>query len=519
MKLYGQPAHAFDFDKIAASKTSATMKLRASKRGEKLTTLDGKTHTLPGNDIVIEDYKGALIDLCGIMGGANSHIWDKTKTIILFMQTYNPMNIRQTSMALAHRTEAAALFEKSLDPELVLPSMMRGIALMVTLTGGKVASRLYDIYPKPYKPSTVSCSTKKIDSYVGKQLTSKEIKQMLTPLGFTTIVNKKEVIVSVPSFRRDVTIDVDVIEETARIYGYHHIATKLPDREPPVVSPQKALTWEEEVKIRLRDWGYTETYTYSMISEEQMTEFKLSPSHAYKIANPLSGDWVYLRPSLLPSMLSAISQNLHIRDDFSLFELSMVYRYRVSDLPIEIPTLIVATLGHRFFEAKGVAQAIFSLFGIPFPTGIEPAKSPHYDPTYSLQLEDYGFVGEINTELLTKQKINIPVTVLELDFAKLVSNAMPGRTYTPIPRYPPVVEDLAFIVPPGSHVGPMIAAFQKAHPLISDVSLLDAHEQTRTFHVSYLDTKKNLLSEDVRPIREKLITLAQSQFGATLKEH
>ena len=130
MRAYGQPAHAFDFDAIAHGKNSATMILRASKKGEKLTTLDGKTHTLPGGDIVITDEKGRLIDLCGIMGAKNSSITTETKTIVLFLQTYDPIHIRKTSMALAHRTEAAGLFEKGIDPELVMPAFLEGVRLV-----------------------------------------------------------------------------------------------------------------------------------------------------------------------------------------------------------------------------------------------------------------------------------------------------------------------------------------------------------------------------------------------------
>jgi len=226
-----------------------------------------------------------------------------------------------------------------------------------------------------------------------------------------------------------------------------------------------------------------------MISEELMDTFNLDKTRAYKIANPLSYEWVYMRPSLRPSMLTTIKQNVHIRDELKLFELSMIYEYRPGNLPNEKPMLLVAWTGEHFYEAKGLAEAILQLFGIPLA-----------------QLESYGSVSVVET-----------VTILELDIAKLVACAKPQKTYIPIPKYPPSYEDFAFILPPQTPIGPMIAELKSAHPLIADVSLLDQYKTTTTFHITYLSPEKNLTTEDLRPIREKLIALAQQKFGATLK--
>lgn len=486
LRAYGQPAHAFDYDTITAQK----MLLRASKKGERLTTLDGKSHTLPGDDIVIEDGKGRLIDLCGVMGAQNSAIKETTKTVILFLQTYDPTRIRKTMMALAHRTEAGVLFEKGTDPELVLPAFIKGVQLVTELSGGTVASRLYDIYPKPYKPYAVSVTRTKSDAYIGKHLADKEITEILNPLGFQTKVTKDIITVTVPSFRRDVTIDVDIIEELARIYGYHNITSTLPNTAPPFVSPDPTLSWEEEIKIRLRDWGYTEMYTYSMISEELMDALGLDKAKAYKISNPLSKEWVYMRPSLWPSVLSAIKQNINIKPHLKPFELSMVYKYRHNDLPHEKSMLLVAWAGEKFYEAKGLGETILDLFGVS-------------------ELNRYGTITVLHSPTTA--------TILELDVEKLVADAKPQKTYIPIPKYPPSFEDLAFILLPRTPVGPIIEAFKAAHPLIFDVTILDQHQLTTTFHITYQSPEKNLTTEDLRPIREKLIAIAGKQFSTTLK--
>jgi phenylalanyl-tRNA synthetase beta chain len=518
MRAFGQPAHAFDYDEIKPASTrgeGAAMSLRESRRGEKVVTLDGKTHVLPGGDIIIEDGMGRIIDLCGIMGAENSGIKPTTTTVLLATQTYNPAHIRKTSMAIAARSEASSLFEKGLDSELTLPALKRGVELMEKLTGAKAASKLYDIYPKPYRPYSVTVTKGKISAYIGTALTDTEIRKILIPLGFTLSISKKDITVTVPSFRMDVTIDVDVIEEIARIFGYHNIPTKLPEGAPPIVISNPELEWEHEIKIRLRDWGFTELYTYSMISQKLMDIFGLDTKKAYKITNPLSEEWLYMRPSLWPSVLSSIEQNLHNRNELQVFELSMRYVWRSNDLPKEKLVLLVAWTGNKFREAKGLGQAILALFGLKYQLTDKTKQLPWYSDTH-LQLAEYGSVGEVNEQLLNRLNIHCPITVLELDIETLVKNAKLSKIYHPVSRYPPIIEDLSFIVPQGFQVGPLITILSHIHRLIESITFLDAYENKRTFRVMYNDPTKNLTGMDIAPIRQKLIEYAGEKFGATV---
>src|SRR3989344_4669902 len=230
MRAYGQPAHAFDYDRIGKNKNKIpVMLLRESKNGEGLTTLDGKTHTLPGHDIVIEDGNGTLIDLCGIMGAENSSIKNATTSVVLFMQTYDPGHIRKSSMALAHRTEAATLFEKGLDLELVLPTIYKSVELMQELAHAQIASPVYDVYDSKYEPVNVTVSKEKLTTYLGGAvLPDEEITDILQSLQLEAKLTKTEITVKVPSFRRDIAIDVDIIEEVAQTYGNHRIVATLP---------------------------------------------------------------------------------------------------------------------------------------------------------------------------------------------------------------------------------------------------------------------------------------------------
>ncbi len=515
MHAYGQPVHVFDYDRIA----DHVMELRASKKGEKLVTLDGKSHTLPGGDIVIEDGSGKLIDLCGIMGGKNSAVQDNTKRVVLFLQTYDATHIRKTSMQLAHRTAAAGLFEKGLDTELVKPVFMEGITMMEKFTGGRVASPVTDMYPVPYKAARVSIAVSKIHAYIGA-LKPSSIKEILKSLGFGVTMTSTAFTVTVPSFRRDVAIDVDVIEEIARVHGYHAIEAKLPDHAPPITIPDMELKAEEEIKIRLRDWGFTECITYSMVSEESLNSFGNHAGDAYKIANPLSSEWIYMRPDLLMTMLPVIRENIKLKSNLKLFELSMRYGFRQHDLPVEVPTLIVAWTNAAFPEAKGLAEALFSLFGIPFPADFTDAAREKALPWYGsnfLSLAEFGSLGELDHALLERSGISSPVTVLHIDVNALATHANAAKTYIPVPKYPPVVEDLAFVVPARFHVQPLIDLLSHAHALVSSVTLLDVHQNTRTFHVTYQDQSRNLTGEEIVPVRNKLIEMAQVKFGVLLK--
>ncbi len=520
MRMYGQPVHAFDFDEIKPNDLGVPyMKLRLSKNDEIITTLDGKTYTLTGEEIIIEDGEGRIIDLCGIMGAQNSSVNATTTRVLLFMQVYNPVQIRKAAMGLGIRTEAASLFEKGLDTELVLSALLKGIQLMQQITQCNVASKIYDFYPDPYKSKQVWVTRAKIDAYVGTKLTPKQIRNTLESLGFRIKIDSDMVSVHVPSFRRDIAIDVDIIEEIARMYGYHKISTRLPDSEPPVVILDPILNAEEEVKVRLRDWGYTETYNYSMISEEFMDIFNLNKNHAYKISNPLSSDWLYMRPSLLPNLLQKVQENLHHRSEFKLFELSMIYAYRENDLPYELPTLGVIWTGERFFEAKGLATALFKFFGISYGIleSIQGEESNWYS-NRNIRFGDYGQIGELNQTVLSKLKINCSITALSLNFEKIVNDSRPAQKYIPIPKYPPVIEDLNFIFSRDTAIGQVMTEIKLISSLIYSVSVLNRYENSIAFRINYLNPEKPLTETEVISIREKIIATVKRKFSADLKK-
>ncbi|MDQ3018718.1 MAG: phenylalanine--tRNA ligase beta subunit-related protein, partial [bacterium] len=220
----GHPTHVFDYDAVASKK----LVFRLSKKGEKITTLDGKSYELPGNDIVIDDGEGEIIDLPGIMGTKNSVVNNETKRIIFFVDNNDARLMRKTSLNLGIRTMAVQLNEKGVDAELALLALVRGVGLYQNFAAGKILSRVHDYYPKPYKPHSIKISHNEIVSKIGVTIEKPRIKKILEDLGFKTKLTGNNFDIIVPSTRaEDVTIGEDIVEEVARIYGYHNLPSEI----------------------------------------------------------------------------------------------------------------------------------------------------------------------------------------------------------------------------------------------------------------------------------------------------
>lgn len=515
----GHPLHAFDYDTLAGKKII----VREAKKGETAITLDGKTHTFRGGEVVFDNGSGEIVDLPGIMGTQNSVISQKTKRVLLWVEDIDSRKIRYSSMGLSIRSQAAVINEKHPDPELGYEALKRAAYFYQTAAGGRIVSAVIDIYPDKPVPKVVTLGKKLLTQYLGTDISDREVKDILGRLNFLTEIKNgtsgrdTEYIVTPPTYRaQDIEIAEDVIEEIARIYGYHNIRTSLPSGELPLVIPDPVFTWENEIKVRLRDWGYTEIYTYSMLSREQLERFSYDPAKQYRIQNVLLTDQEFMRPGLIPGLVDSLKQNLQIDADIRLFELSNTYAYRPGNLPDEREYLGIVSAGNLFRDLKGIAETVFYLFGIGFPAadGILP---PYADPSMSIPLGLYGWIGMLNTKTAYATGLRQPVTVLELDFTTMVKHANRARTYVPVPKYPAVYEDLTFTVPPGFRVGPFIEALAKSHPLIHNIEFAGRYADTRTFHITYLDPGHNLTAEDIQPVRSKIMNIAMDKFGAKAK--
>lgn len=501
MHELGQPVHTFDYDKIAGHK----MILRNSKKGEVITTLDGKKFTLSGGDIVIEDGKGRLIDLCGIMGGENSAIDKKTKNVLLFVQTYNPHKIRQTSMNLAQRSEAAVLFEKGLNPEQVEPAMMRAIELLENLSGGKAEAEILDIYPSPYKGKSVSTNLQELKSIIGINLSKSDIKKYLESLGFGVKWHADNITVSVPSFRsNDIGIPEDIAEEVARIYGYHNLPSIIMSGSLPAPKEDSIFKFEAKVKQTLKSLGAVEVYNLSLTDKASAGE------GALKLANPLGLESEYLRMSLMPSLIANISANPQEKGSIHFFELSNVYMPRKNDLPEERLTLGGIIKGNEYRQNKGIVEALLDEMNIEYQSEINDRSG--FLPNQRLEIiSDKTKIGEYGN-------LESGSFYYEFNLEKLMNAKKVVLKFKETPKFPPQIESLTVVFPSKTKIGEAQNAILQTDKKVFKAELKDIYKDSYTFEVWFQDESKTLNDSEVKEVRSKVIQVLKSKFGGSVKE-
>jgi phenylalanyl-tRNA synthetase beta chain len=503
MREIGHPTHVFDYDRLE----NHTLNIRESKKGEKIKTLDEKVYTLSGGDIVADNGKGVIVDLISIMGTANSVVTKDTKRILFFIDNVEPSHIRKTSMEYGIRTEAAILNEKGINPETALEALARGIELFQTLAEGKIISEIIDKYPNQPKENVITLAEEKITSVVGVTIPLQKSAEILKNLGFLVTQQGTTLIVTVPAYKsgEDMMIPEDLIEEIARVYGYDNIPNTL-----PVVSTAAYLHldknefyWEDRMKDALKYWGFIEVYTYPMVSE---TLYEGPVNDAVTIQNPLSDDMVYMRRTIVPSLLQVVKENQDY-ETIRIFELANIYEQNGKDLPKQI--LKLAGLVHRhkvsFFEVKGVIEQLLSDVEIKQVQFIELSGGNGANILINKQI--FG-----NIEILDETTITF-----ELDVETILKLATLKKYYTPISKYPPIVEDLAIVAPLHVPTGELMEEIKKQNKLIRKVSLLDKYQETRTFHIVYQSYDKNLSDKEVGEIREKILKVLKDKFNARIK--
>ena len=458
----GQPIHIFDYDLIKDHK----MIIRESKKGEIVETLDNKNVSLPGGDIVIEDGSGKLIDLCGIMGGALSAVNPKTKKIILFVQTYNKVKIRKTNMTTGVRTIASTYFEKGLDEERVEPATILATKLILQNSPAKQISSIIDIYPEKYKPLLIKTSFTKINSLIGLKISEKIIISILENLGFKTSVLKNELQVTIPPSRKnDVSIEEDLIEEVARIFGYYNIPSIL---QPAAYIKQPKdmediFVFQNKIKLLLKHLGLNEVINYSMISKKQIEDFNFDPKKHLRLANTLSLDIEYLRTTLKPSLYKNIKDNLGKKDILRFFEMGKVYQEINNDLPNEIYKLGIAT-NTDYSDIKGIVQAVYNELNITLTVD-------------ELILEKNG------------------IFMTEIDLLKLINNSKSFPKYKNLTPYAIIKLDKTFeISPQTTYAVVRQKAFQSK--LLQKIEVVSLFENKLSLRFYYSSSDHNITEDD-----------------------
>jgi len=542
MLEFGQPLHAFDYDTVEDNHVI----VRRARAGERLTTLDGVDRELTPDMLLITD-PGGPIGLAGVMGGANSEISERTKTILLEAANFHGMNIRRTSTRLGLRSEASSRFEKQLPAELALKAARRAVQLMVELCGGMAREGFIDVYPVPQPPLRIELSAARLRQVLGIEVSTADVTRTLRALGFGCEWQAPDrYLVDVPYWRMDVRIADDVVEEVIRILGFDRLPSTTIAGRIPELLPQPRRLLRERVKDVLVAAGAQEIITYSAVSEELLR--KVTPAEdlailqPLRIVNPLSAEHELMRTSLRGSLLATLADNLRLRRPaLSLFETAVVYLPAEdrTKLPEERETLIGAICGERldrwghaggepldFFDAKGLIEALDERLriGLSYHAAADTILIDGRAAEVRAGEQAVGVVGQVHPDVLARFGIERDVFLYELNLAALLPLVMAIPGYAPISRFPAVVQDLALVVNEDVPAADLLAAIARSKA-VSQVTLFDEYRGDRigagkkslAFSVSYQAPDRTLTDADAAREQERILRSLGHQFGAELR--
>jgi len=501
----GHPCHAFDYDKIM--QLGGLIKVVEAPAGKKLTTLDGVEYATVGGEVVFVNADGDIIDLPAIKGTANTAVDDSTSRIMLWIESIVAEKVRFGSMTHAIRTVAAQLNEKHVDPNLAPAVLQRGVQLYQELCDASIASEVYDDFPSPISPAPISLSTKQVEQYLGISLDQDTITKILQALECQVEWTDDSTFrVTPPTFRPDLTIPADIIEELARIYGYHNIPAKIMDTPLPLNRPADSTF---QLELHIKEWltmlGWQELYTYSMVSETQALASGFTVDEHLRLQNPLTDDKVYLRRNLIPS-LSEVLDNNSQRPGLSVFEIAYVYHPDSGALPKQ--ELQLCLVGQKpLREMMGDVEVVLRRLFL---------KSRIHQESDTLGTLLVSTDGTDWTKCGVLSRLSNTRSALTIELTQLLSQARRHPNYKPLPKQPALSESLTFTVPKKTMVGPLIASIQAADPLIDSVHFEGSYQDNVTFAISYLHPDQPLSSKDIEPIRKNIVTLVESEYGGIL---
>jgi len=515
----GHPCHAFDYDKIMD--LGGVINVVEAKAGQPFVTLDQIKRETVGGEIIFTNEVGTIIDFPAIIGTANSSVDNNTKRVLLWLEDLDPQKVRTASMAHSIRTVAAQLNEKELDPYLAKETLTKAISLFQEIAGAKIASKIFDDFNKPHAPKPIKLKYQTCSKYLGIELEVYQIKAILTDLGCQVKLSSKtknpteiEFTVTPPTFRPDLQIPVDLIEEIARIYGYHNIPNKLMSGQLPTNPPQdNDFEMENNLKTFLANIGWQELYSISLVSQELAKQSGFLLDNHLQLNNPLLTENQYLRRSLIPSLREAVAQNPQ-ESQLSFFEIAAVYHPQKGDLPQEKMMLgMISTKSYR--KTRGDFETLLTKLFIDQVLIEEDEIKKEKNNNKYLQVGKI-FAGN-NTTLLGQIAIfSNQQIAIEIELDSLLKLAKKHPTYQSIANTSIIIEDLTFNLPLTTQVGEVIKCLEAVDSIVVEVLLKDHYQQNFTFQISYQDPLQNLSNELIAPIRKKIVEEVENKTDAKL---
>ena len=542
MMEYGQPLHAFDRDLLAGNK----IVIRRAKKGEPFASLDGTELKLEPDALVIADGDRPVA-LAGIMGGTNSQVSEATSHVVLESACFDPATVRKGSKKYGLRSDSSYRFERGVDWNGVVSAQARAALLIKELASGEICSGRIDIYPEAGKPIVVPLRVSRVNQLLGGSFTAEQIQGLLSRLGMEIAEPSETMQVKIPSFRPDLSREVDLIEEIARIDGFDKVGTVFPVagvRPVKIAVRQKIIKKVREV---LCCTGFSETVHYSFIENAHAEEFKmafaLEQDQMIVLKNPLSSENDTMRTSLIPGLLKTAALNLSKgQKPLKLFEVGSVYFANSNKNRTEKAVLSAIVLGpyeltpwkprgkeYDFYDLKGTLETLAEHLHLKLETS--PGGKSFLMPGKSVRVHvngiELGYLAQVDPEQKLVHEIGQNVYALELDLGALENAISSSIQFQKIAKFPETYRDISILVDrqvTSEQVAGLI--LKTGTPLIQKVELYDhfegkkiqADKKSLTFALSFQSAERTLSDEEVTPLFERIIKTLESELGASLRE-
>jgi phenylalanyl-tRNA synthetase beta chain len=543
MLEWGQPLHAFDFDKL----DSREIVVRRASAGETITTLDGVTRACDEETLLITDGSRPIA-IAGVMGGEETEVGPGTTRILLESALFAPTSVRRTARKLGLRSEASHRFEKGVDPAGIRMALTRAVTLLMELAQARPVSPATVEQVADVEDVTVTLRHQRLNSLLGVTMDKETVQDIFRRLRFPVNVEAGVYQVEVPSRRPDLSIEVDLIEEVARLYGYDRIPKMLPwgQQSPGALTPNQRL--RRKIRHILRHAGLMEVINYSLTSRHRLEEIQHPGAdfRPIRLNMPMSDERKWLRTSLIPQLVETAEYNVHRGEaDIALFEMSRVYlseAKRLNTLPEERWMVSGLLMGAQipshwsqrgqhwdFFAVKGLIDGLIRSLGVDGLT-YQPVEREGFHPGRTARIDwdgnAIGIIGQLHPQLAEKHDLAEPY-VFEVAVNPLVEAAQRQVVrFTALPKFPATTRDLALVVDENVPAQAITDAIWKAgETLLERVQLFDLFKgeqigkgkKSVAYALRYRSSDKTLTDEEVNAVHDAIVRRLEGRFGATLR--
>ena len=535
------PNHVFDLDKIEGNE----IKVKSAVKGDKLVTLDEQERELEDGDIVICDSK-KILALGGVMGGLDSEVTDNTKNILLEVAQFNPQNVRKTSRRLTLSSDSSYRFERGIDVEDSIKVINRLANLIQEVAGGEILNGYVDVYPVPHENKVAELNFERLNRFVGKVIPREKVIEILRNLEIDVKDNGETLTLTAPSYRGDLELEQDYFEEVIRMYGFDNIENILPRVDINKNSTLDTTKLTDRVKTICASVGLKEVINYSFIPKDALQKLKftgVSEDKLIDISNPITEDFVTMRPTLLYSLIKNAKDNMNRNvSNIRFFEVSRTFE-KAEELAKEDIKVGIILAGENdktlwnpkpvhydFYDLKGIVEEIFSK--LKFQSfSIKRSVQTEFHPGRSADVfvgkEYIGSFGEIHPDVLENFGLNkktVLVAEFNIDLIKKYINK--PFVYQGIVKYPAVPRDLALVMNENILVGDVLKTIEKIDKKVEKVELFDIYQGIgvepgkKSVAISILlrDDSKTLEEKEINDIIDKILAKMKKDYMAELRQ-